>query len=309
MNKKLYGIWGIAITIIVALCVMASLSIFEDLLINTETVNLPQYEKVTRITENLTQNPFSNKFDTIRTFNDELRYKEHKPVEVKSVKISGVAYVLTGMLIILLAILFSFYLNSLKKIDENEKKENDRELHNTKSRNYLRRTIFDLQRSILKYQSLGALGLIVTLITLLVLGLFVTRLFQNTINDVLQFSHNESYLAVLLVVLRTSLLGSFIISFVVYSFRFTNSCFDQAVRFNKRKHASLFLMEVLKDFKVFNAENEKGIMNAFREWNVSVESAFTDNKHNPKETRQYIDLLRDFLKLDKGASNPPKEKQ
>ncbi len=112
-------------------------------------------------------------------------------------------------------------------------------------------------------------------------------------------------LSIVVYILRTSLLGSFVLLSLTYTVKFTTSSFDQAVRFTKRKHASQFLLEM---FKHYNPEisNVPKIMDAFGEWNVNVESAYTDVKANEKAFKTFFEHLG---KLDETSTNKAKDKQ
>lgn len=276
---------------------------FRRKFIKQDTTYSSQYRQITIINEKYLKDSIGNKLVS-STFKDTNVYYKHVPTVINTVNLVGSIYMLFLSFFLLISFIISYYIYNYFRIvhefnDKKSKSEVKIQCSTEKNkRDNLLLTIDDLEKSILKYQTLGAFGLLTTLLTLLILGLFVTQLFQSTIDDILKFSHNESYLAILLIVLRTSLLGSLIITFVVYAFRFTNSCFDQAVRFNKRKHASLFLMEVLDDFGQFSIESEKAIMNAFREWNVSVESAFTDIKYNPKQAKQFFEIMKEMIKQE-----------
>lgn len=293
----------LAVLIIYFISPLSEKEEFKKRFIKEDTTYSPQYRQVTIINEQYLKDSIGNKLLST-TFRDTNVYYKHAPVTINTVNLPGSIYMLFLSFLFLIALIISYYLyNYFRIVNEfNDKKVKDKEeikcAADKSKRDNLLLTIDDLEKSILKYQTLGAFGLLTTLLTLLILGLFVTQLFQSTIDDILKFSHNESYLAILLIVLRTSLLGSLIITFVVYAFRFTNSCFDQAVRFNKRKHASLFLMEVLNDFEKFSIESEKAIMNAFREWNVSVESAFTDIKYSPKQAKQFFEMMKEIIKQE-----------
>jgi hypothetical protein len=143
------------------------------------------------------------------------------------------------------------------------------------------------------------------------LGVFVFDLFRNTLNEIKKFQSSNTFLVSLLIFLRTSLLGTFIISLMLYVSKFTNASFDQAARFNKRKHAAIFLLDLFKKFtpdpttKASSIAELDSIMSAFREWNFTVQSAFTSIKGktekdegNPKFEELIYSILKENLKFD-----------
>ncbi len=97
-------------------------------------------------------------------------------------------------------------------------------------------------------------------------------------------------LSIVVYILRTSLLGTFVLLSLVYTIKFTTSSFDQAVRFTKRKHASQFLLEMFTQYEP-EIENIPKVMDAFSEWNVIVESAYTEVKANEKAFKTFFEHL------------------
>jgi len=246
------------------------------------------YDEVTREMENKIMSIDSVRISEPIAYDSTQQYTKQELFIIhyekkKTINIINSAIFILFMFLVLTSLLISYYNYAIRDavaevLDTNRK--------------FIVGTINDLRKSIVKYQCLGAMSLIITLLSMLIMAIFVGMLFQSTIDDVLKLGHDVPSLAILLVVLRTSLLGSLIVSFIIYAFKFTTACFDQAVRFNKRKQASLFLLEVLKDFGTISLSNEKAIMSAFREWNVSVDSAFTDSKSSSKLIKQLTDLLK-----------------
>ncbi len=137
-----------------------------------------------------------------------------------------------------------------------------------------------LERGILKYNALGLILLSFSAILVLVFGVFIFKAFHSTIElseklkDTPQSGYNTALLAILYV-LRTSLLGTLVISCLVYSLKLTKSSFDQGVRFLKRKHATKFLRYLL-NHEQYKKENINIIMIAFEHWNSNIQSAFSD---------------------------------
>ena len=206
-------------------------------------------------------------------YDEYLNKISNKPFSISAVLILTMALVLWTIFI------YHEYLkrNIIIASDEDKKEETNRLMH---------RIIFDLDLSILRYSSIGLALLTVTTFTLIVLAFFVFRLFDDTIQNLMK-SHDfdTPYWVFLFIVLilRTSLIGTFIVAFLIYIIKFTNSSFDQAVRFNKRKHAALFLINVFsldKEMKiqVRSVNDLVRIMDSFNSWNVNIESAFTQTK-------------------------------
>ena len=105
---------------------------------------------------------------------------------------------------------------------------------------------------------------------------------------------SESWLVIIIIILRTSLLGSFIVTVIIQTLKFVASSFDQAVRFKKRKHATLFLLQLMEHGDT--REGIADIMNAFKEWNTNVESAYTPNKFADKNKPEKIDKSEEYYK-------------
>ena len=187
-------------------------------------------------------------------------------------------------------------------IEQSNNDVNYKAINSCKSFPEIRKTIKNLGRDVKKYQWIGVSSMVVIAITLIVTGTVVFNLFAEALKDAEKIKTNDNWAPfIIILVLRTSVLGSLIVSFVVYTFRFTTSCFDQSVRFTKRKHATLFLLEVAEHIKL-EKENIGIIMTAFREWNVSVESAFTELKVDAKFAKlfKYLgkpeDIITDMIK-------------
>ncbi len=197
---------------------------------------------------------------------------------------------------------YSYHNNKLKKSYDNQDKD---------KYSSIKQTIYDIDRSILKYNLVGVIALIITISAMVILGIYVFTQFGTTIDQIktvelvningtktiVPIPPSTMTLAIVLYILRTSLVGTLIITFLIHSFKFTNASFDQATRFNKRKHATLFLLEVVTDFNGLTTDNIEKIMTAFKEWNVTVESAYTDIDFNSKMAIKTLD------KLDKTEEN------
>lgn len=103
-----------------------------------------------------------------------------------------------------------------------------------------------------------------------------------------------------------------------------NSSFDQAVRFNKRKDATVFLIDLFNKFKIaksnlnkeplaeqnsLSRENLEAIIKAFREWNVNIESAYTASskgkKRESEPNSKFDDLAYEYLRKMLDKQSPP----
>lgn len=214
--------------------------------------------------------------------------------------------VLAAYILILCFTLIYFYYNFKYKELEN-KNEADPLLNKDRKEGfpYIYKTIIDLDKSILKYNLIGSISLIITFSIVIVLTIFIFDLFKGTLHSIDEMSKENLILGILLIVLRTSLLGSFILLFVVHMIKFTRSSFDQAVRFNKRKHATLFLVQLFEEHQKDKVPIPD-IMQAFREWNVTVDSAFTDKDFDKEVAKNAYDLLGKFIdKFDTISKIPP----
>ncbi|MCW3074607.1 MAG: domain 2 [Flaviaesturariibacter sp.] len=168
---------------------------------------------------------------------------------------------------------------------------------------HFERAVYDLDGTIKKYNFLGGLSFVMTVFALILLGGFIFHLFEKSLEDIKNqtagLSENHTTLTFVFIILRTSLLGAFIITFILQAYRFTNSCFDQAVRFNKRKHASYFLIQIFSSLGPgeITSDNLEKIMHGFREWNVNVESAFTQSKRSKSAMApgRFIELLEKLI--------------
>lgn len=168
----------------------------------------------------------------------------------------------------------------------------------------INQTLYELTVSSLKYNLTGIIFLIFSCICLGILGMMVFGLFENTIHDINQLGDNQFALAVILIIIRSSLLGSFILAFLLFSIRFSKAAFDQAARFNKRKHAAMFLVDMAGKIGEINPENLKALMKAFEEWNVNVESAFSEGgsrryKHSKTDAHFQKMLIELFQNREK----------
>ena len=135
--------------------------------------------------------------------------------------------------------------------------ENLRNIGSSQKRYYnfehIYRTIRSLNRAILRYSTIGKAALLVTVFTMIIVGSFVFHVFNHVLDEAQKFQNfdnGKTVLLIIIIILRTSLLGSFIIAFTIYSFKFSSSSFDQSVRFTKRKHATLFLLQMLNSLRV-----------------------------------------------------------
>jgi hypothetical protein len=173
---------------------------------------------------------------------------------------------------------------------------------------YFLATIKDLELNIIKYNVIGVISLAITVFGLIIFSVFVFGLFTNTFKDIedINRSGNNTALIIIILLLRTSLLGTLIISFIVYSFKFSNASFDQAVRFNKRKQASLFLLNLFGN-KTSGKSSLKEIMAAFKEWNVGVETAYTNIKMDSKMAKTMFDRMKNAEDLIKDLMPSKKE--
>lgn len=207
-----------------------------------------------------------------------------------------VKYPLGSLLIIISCLCFVFHYIAKYFFDKNTfdfTEQLSKDHTENKPFIFLFRTLADLNKGILKYNVLGFLGVILTLIVIALFGLVVFKLFQDTTNNIKPMAKFENWaLLSIIYILRSSLLGTLLITTTIYSFKFTNSCFDQAVRFNKRKHATMFLVQVLHNENL-HQNNMSIIMQAFKEWNVSVESAFTTS--SSKGEQEAVNRLTDKL--------------
>lgn len=163
-------------------------------------------------------------------------------------------------------------------------------------------TIKDLDHSIRKYNTLGMVSVTISVFGVIIFGSFVFNLFSSAFRDIEIFRKSDNALLVIIILLlRTSLLGTFIVAFIVYSSKFSNASFDQAVRFNKRKHATLFLLDLFE-----RGETLPDVMNAFKEWNVSVESAYTDVRLDSRLAKTMFERMKHLEDLSRDLLNPKK---
>ncbi len=183
-----------------------------------------------------------------------------------------------------------------------------------KSFTYLGKVLYSLDSSIAKYNATGVAGILISLFSLLVFSLYVFKLFEDTFGQIEKMPHLDSTgltMVIILIILRASLIGSLIITFIVYSFKFATSSFDQAVRFTKRKHATLFLLHMMiKHDTEHSLDNMDKIMATFRDWNVNVESAYTGTAMNEKMANtmfeQMVKLFEAAQKINTGQERTTK---
>jgi hypothetical protein len=130
---------------------------------------------------------------------------------------------------------------------------------------------------------------------------------KNVEKDAEESGGSNSFLVAIILLLRTSLLGTFIVTFIIQVIKFVSSSFDQAVRFKKRKHATLFMLQLMSHPDSIK-EIDK-VMDAFKEWNTNVESAYTPHKNSIKDTpakvdknEEMVDMLKEILKNTKQGS-------
>jgi hypothetical protein len=203
---------------------------------------------------------------------------------------------LVCLLLLLLCFWVILYYYNLKygHIENQSRNEERHENHKFK---FIFDTITDLNKSILKYNLIGGVAMLLTFSVVLVLTVFIFDLFKGTVRSINEIGPSNKIMAILLIVLRTSLLGSFLLLFVIHMIKFTRSSFDQAVRFNKRKHATLFLLQLFTsaDNKNIEGLNFANIMDAFRQWNVTVDSAFTDNNFDKAAAKGVFDLYERLI--------------
>jgi hypothetical protein len=140
----------------------------------------------------------------------------------------------------------------------------------------IERTIKSLNRSIVKFSTLGYVSLSVATLSLLILCAYVFNAFENVINDANKLQSSNIALVVVLVILRASVIGGLTITFLLKIMQFTNDSFDQAARFTKRKHGALFLLQMLEeDANKLDNERMTVVMGSFKEWNMNIESAYS----------------------------------
>jgi hypothetical protein len=82
---------------------------------------------------------------------------------------------------------------------------------------------------------------------------------------------------------------SAIAGFILYiGFKITFACYDQSLRFTKRRMGTAFLMYVQKKYHDISIDQ---LMSAFEAWNKTVESAFSSVKtDNPPSTNINLNL-------------------
>lgn len=177
----------------------------------------------------------------------------------------------------------------------------------------IERTIKSLNTSIVKFSTLGYIGLVIAFASIVMLTGYVFQAFENVISDAKALGPTNIALVMVIVVLRASVLGALIVTFVVYMMKFVTSSFDQAARFTKRKHGALFLMQMLNE-KDLSIERMKAVMNSFKEWNLNIESAYTDIKFNEKAAMSLFEKmgkleenLIDVIKTSKEAASAGSE--
>lgn len=109
-------------------------------------------------------------------------------------------------------------------------------------------TLLSIEKSICRSYFLGYLSFGLVCVIFVVLTALVYSLFEGTLSTIANLDTADTPKAVVFViaiVLRTSLLGGFIIGAMMYAFKFAKSSFDQAVRFNKRKAWNVVLRGVV----------------------------------------------------------------
>lgn len=99
-----------------------------------------------------------------------------------------------------------------------------------------------LDRSILRYNTLGILLFCFTIVIVLISGTLTFSLFASTIDNIKDLEAAKDNVAVILLyIMRTSLLTAFLTTTIIVFYKFSKSAIDQSARFLKRKHATKFL--------------------------------------------------------------------
>ncbi|KAF0231320.1 MAG: hypothetical protein FD177_2787 [Desulfovibrionaceae bacterium] len=99
-----------------------------------------------------------------------------------------------------------------------------------------------LDRSILRYNTLGILLFCFTILVVVVSGTLTFSLFASTIENIKDLeSAKDNVSVILLYIMRTSLLTAFLTTTIIVFYKFSKSAIDQSARFLKRKHATKFL--------------------------------------------------------------------
>lgn len=191
----------------------------------------------------------------------------------------------------------------------------------------IERTIKSLNRSIVKFSTLGYVSLSVAILSLLILCAYVFNAFEKVIDDANRLQSSNIALVVVLVVLRASVIGGLTITFLIKIMQFTNSSFDQAARFTKRKHGALFLLQMLQESKTdLDNERVKVVMDSFKEWNINIESAYSKAESEKAEktifekmpkaddlvkavAKEAAEIIKKQLQKESSTDKPEEEKK
>lgn len=170
------------------------------------------------------------------------------------------------------------------------------------------RTINNLDKSILRYTMVGISSTILSTGTIVILIISVFSLFSDT-SRYAEIIKDDKIGVLILLIIRSSMVGGLILAVILKLISFSTKSFDQAARFTKRKHSTLFLMQILtKDGFELTQLNEA--MHAFTIWNSSIDSAFTDHNNKTKEdTKISMDMYSDMIRKAKeflGNKETPK---
>ncbi|MBI4804608.1 MAG: hypothetical protein HY795_05170 [Desulfovibrio sp.] len=155
-----------------------------------------------------------------------------------------------------------------------------------------------LDRSILRYNTLGFVLFFVTIVVVLISGILAFSLFSNTINDIKSFTNEKNYSAsiVLLYIMRTSLLTAFLTTTIIVFYKFSRSAVDQSARFLKRKHATKFLRYLIEKIE---SEKTLGLNQGYMKKFYNTETMF---KYLPGDAppETFEKAVSEFLGGDKG---------
>lgn len=155
-----------------------------------------------------------------------------------------------------------------------------------------------LDRSILRYNTLGLVLFCFTLLIVLVSGTLTFSLFASTIDNIKELEAAKDNIAVILLyIMRTSLLTAFLTTTIIVFYKFSKSAIDQSARFLKRKHATKFLK-----FLISKAEH-KGTVREINEETISYFSTFFDIKKYLGGENYDIINIRELPELTKEIAN------